>query len=85
MRQMEDARERRGEPVLVHSEQGAKLPKEYPATIEFGDDAIGYMVVMEPAGARFRLTKDDFRADPGGKRPLWERRRYEEATRAVKR
>ncbi len=85
MRQIEDCKERRGEPVLVHSEQGAKLPKEFPGTIEWGDDKLDYMVCMEPAGARFRLRKDDFRSDPGGKRPLWERRMHEEATRAVKR
>jgi hypothetical protein len=71
--------ERRGEPVLVHREHGHIFNPPLRGTIEWGSDERGYSVCTEPAGARFQVQAKDFVPDPGGSRPLWERRRAEYA------
>jgi hypothetical protein len=70
--------ERRGEPVLVHREHGHVFNPPLRGTIEWGSDERGYSVCTEPAGARFQVQAKDFDPDPGGSRPLWERRRAED-------
>ena len=66
---IEDARERRGEPVTFL--EGGQMLR---GTIEWGDDARGYMVCAEPAGARYYVMARNVARDPGGERPLWARR-----------
>lgn len=76
---------RRGEPVLIIGAHGITYTPPLLGTIEWGNDREGYSVCTEPAGARFQAQKRDIQPDPGGSRPLWERRRAEdgEAARAA--
>jgi len=69
MRTFEDCRKRRGEPVLVEV-----CGRSVPGTIEWGDEYRGYSVATEPGGARFVVAAGLVRPDPGGLRPLWEKR-----------
>jgi len=70
---MEDVKTRRGEPVLVEHNG-----KWLPGYIEFGDDRTGISIAVEPGGGRFVLygadCRDRVRPDPGGERPLRDRR-----------
>jgi hypothetical protein len=75
MRAIEECKERRGEPVIV-----TVGVHDLPGTIEWGDDAHGYSVCTEPAGARYVVSKREIRPDPGGERPLWTRRHGDAAT-----
>jgi hypothetical protein len=70
---------RRGEPVLLNANQSGP---PLLATIEWGNDQGGYSVCTEPGGARFQVQKNDITPDPGGSRPLWERRRAEDGETA---
>lgn len=68
----EDAKSRRGEPVLVRDEFKDKW---YEGYIEFGDEKTGCIsVATEPAGARIVIYAGEhtnrLKKDPGGKRPL---------------
>ena len=76
-RVFEDCRERRGEPVRATVKRHT-----YDATIEWGDDRRGYSVCLDPGGARFIVGAKDLAADPGGSRPLWERREAEARAKA---
>lgn len=70
---MEDVKTRRGEPVLVEHNG-----KWLPGYIEFGDERTGISIAVEPGGRRFVLygvdCRDRVRPDPGGERPLRDRR-----------
>ena len=70
----EDVKTRRGEPVVIH-----RNGRWVPGYIEFGDEASGCIsVATEPGGAREVLRGGDLqtrlRPDPGGARPLRDRR-----------
>lgn len=71
---MEDVKTRRGEPVLVEYNG-----KWLPGYVEFGDGGReGISIAVEPGGGRFVLygndCRDRVRPDPGGERPLRDRR-----------
>lgn len=72
----EDARERRGEPVLVLDDRSGTWLAGY---IEFGDETTSCIsVATEPAGARFIVSKGAakgrLKQDPDGVRPLRDKR-----------
>lgn len=73
-----DDRKRRGEPVLLHADGAFTYDPPLLGTIEWGNDRGGYSICTEPGGARFVVGKSAFVPDPGGVRPLWERRRAED-------
>lgn len=72
----EDFKERRGEPVLItHGSDGKLLERPLPATIEWGNDSIGYSLYSERDGrscGRFANMKAEWmQRDPGADRPVW--------------
>jgi hypothetical protein len=64
----EDARARRGEPVIVIDDAG----RERDGTIEFGDESTSCISVYCERGGRV-VVRDlaRLRPDPGGLRPVW--------------
>lgn len=68
---------RRGEPVLLLREGAFAFDPPLRGTIEFRHRDM-YSICTEPGGARYQASERDFQVDPGGSRPLWERRRAED-------
>jgi hypothetical protein len=70
-------KERRGEPVLLLRDAGHAFDPPLLGTIEWKHRE-SFSICTEPGGARFQASERDFKPDPGGRRPLWERRRAED-------